>query len=138
MKDVFDSPTISLALLVCDTVITDAATGKKTLVGIFNSVSAVSYPHCIREFYIFCSLTNCEPNTDISVRLTNSEGEQMFDLKGSIRSRSTDETPEVIFGIRNFVVKSEGKYELTLFANEIPIASRFINFTRMAVENNNG
>ena len=34
----------ALALICCDTVITDVPTGKKTLVGLFNSIKVARFP----------------------------------------------------------------------------------------------
>ena len=68
MKDNINAP-ISLGLLVCDTVITDAMTGKKTLVGIWNSLGATKFPHIIPNMNIFASLTNLEGENEVKIKM---------------------------------------------------------------------
>ena len=64
MKDNVNSA-IPLALLVCDTVITDAMTGKKTLVGIFNALGATKFPHIIPNMNIMPCYVYINYYTDI-------------------------------------------------------------------------
>ena len=103
-----------LSLLVCDTVITDAQSGKKTLVGLFNSVGAVRYPYIIPRFFIFASVTNGNGVLNFSVRLKVGNGDTVFDLPGKIPFNTPLDTPEMVFDIQNLVIKAPGTYELQL------------------------
>ena len=128
--DSFETPMV-LSLLVCDTVITDAQSGKKTLVGLFNSVGAVRYPYIIPRFFIFASITNGNGVLNFSVRLKAGNGDTVFDLPGKIPFNTPLDTLEMVFDIQNLVIKAPGTYELQLMYNDVPIASRILTFRQI-------
>ncbi len=127
MKDSIETP-MCLAFLVCDTVITDAQTGKKSLIGIFNGGAASQFPYMIPQFSIFASLTNGEGETELKVVMSATNSEKVFELKGKLPFPNPLESPEVVFAIRNLVINSAGVYELQLFADDVLVASRLITF----------
>ncbi len=120
------SSAIPLALLVCDTVITDAMTGKKTLVGIFNSIGATKFPHIIPNMSIVASLTNLEGDTQVKIKLIAGNDDVVFELPAKVPFKNPFDTPELIFNLQNFRVNSPGTYELQLIAKNDVIASRLI------------
>ena len=130
MKDSFEAP-IALALLVCDSIITDAHTGKKTLVNLFNTVGATKYPHVIPQFYIFASMTNSNGEQDFKIRLQSTNGDTVCELPGKIPFNTPLDAPELIFFIQNLVIKSPGTYDLQIVVNDIPIASRLLTFKQI-------
>lgn len=135
MMDSFETPMV-LSLLVCDTVITDAQSGKKTLVGLFNSVGAARYPHLMPRFFIFASVTNGNGVLNFSVRLKAGNGDTVFDLPGKIPFDTPLDTPEMVFDIQNLVIKTPGTYELELAYNDIPLASRILTFRQIQPKKN--
>ena len=48
---------IPLAMLICDTVIEDKLTGKKSLIGLFNSINAKSVPITHPSLNVYITLT---------------------------------------------------------------------------------
>ena len=124
----------ALALICCDTVITDAPTGKKTLVGLFNSIKVARFPYIIGQFFIFASVTNGMGEVPVSVRLSASDGRELFNLKGSLHCKTPLDAPEVVFQIQNMPFTEEGVFDLELIANERIIASRTltVNLARIS------
>lgn len=123
MKDNSATP---LALLVCDTVITDAMTGKKTLVGIFNSIAAPKFPHVIPQMFVFASLTNLECETEVKIKLIAGNDDVLFELPAKVPFKTPLDTPELFFNLQNFPIKSPGTFELQLLAKDEIIASRLL------------
>lgn len=123
MKDNSATP---LALLVCDTVITDAMTGKKTLVGIFNSIAAPKFPHVIPQMFVFASLTNLEGETEVKIKLIAGNNDVLFELPAKVPFKTPLDTPELFFNLQNFPIKSPGTFELQLLAKDEIIASRLL------------
>ncbi len=117
-----------LAFLACDTVITDIHTGKKSLIGIFNSGASPKFPHAIPQFSIFASLTNGNGEAQLKVLLNAANFEKVFELNGKLNFANPLETPEIVFGIRNLIIKSPGVYELQLLVNDVLVASRTLTF----------
>ena len=130
MKDNFETP-VALALVACDTIITDAQTGKKTLVGLFNSVGASNFPHVIPQFFVFASMTNAEGETEIRVRLQAGNGDAVCDMPGKVNIPTPLDAPEFIFNVQNLQIPAPGTYELQLVANDIPVASRLLTFRQL-------
>ena len=127
MKDNVNSA-IPLALLVCDTVITDAMTGKKTLVGIFNALGATKFPHIIPNMNIFASLTNLEGEVEVKIKMIAGNDDVVFELPAKVPFKNPFETPELFFNLQNFRVNAPGSYELQLIAKDEVIASRLLIF----------
>ena len=130
MYDSFETPMV-LSLIVCDTVITDAQSGKKTLVGLFNSVGAARYPHVLPRFFIFASLANGNGEVEFRIRLKAGNGDTVFDLPGKVPFNTPLDAPEIVFDIQNLAIKSTGSYELQIVHNDIPIASRILTFRQI-------
>lgn len=123
MEDITNSPS-ALALLMCDTVITDAATGKKTLVGVFNSMKVGRLPHVIPQFFVFASITNVRGEIPVNVRLTSVAGDEIFNLSGKVKCSNELASPEMIFHIQNLPMKTTGLFSLELFSGSNFLASR--------------
>ncbi len=127
MNENIDNP-IPLALLVCDTVITDAMTGKKTLVGIFNAIGANKFPHVIPSMNIFASLTNLEGEVEVKIKMIAGNDDVVFELPAKVPFKNPFETPELFFNLQNFRVNAPGTYELQLIAKNQVIATRLLIF----------
>ena len=125
MKDISNSP-IVLALLICDTVITDAMTGKKSLIGIFNSIAVAKFPHIIPQMNIFASLSNLEGEVEVKLKLIAGNEDVVFELPAKVPFKTPLDAPELFFNLQNFKVNSPGTYELQLIAKDEILASRLI------------
>lgn len=125
MNDNSNSAT-PLALLLCDTVITDAMTGKKTLVGIFNSIGATKFPHIVPQINVFASLTNLEGETEVKIRLIAGNNNVVFDLPAKVPFKNPLDAPELVFNLQNLKFPSPGAFELQLLAGEKVAASRLL------------
>ncbi len=115
-----------LALLLCDTVITDAMTGKKTLVGIFNSIGASKFPHIVPQINVFASLTNIEGETEVKIRLIAGNNNVVFDLPAKVPFKNPLDAPELVFNLQNLKFPSPGAFELQLLAGGKVAASRLL------------
>ena len=90
----------SLALIICDAVIDDRETHKKTLVGIFNNVNAEKVPFRHPELHVFISLT--DGNGAYRARLEcrhRQSNEKVFELMGDIKFEDPNQVIELNFAI---------------------------------------
>ena len=46
-----------LAMVICDTVIDDRISGKKSLIGLFDAIATTHLPCTVNELYVFLALT---------------------------------------------------------------------------------
>lgn len=133
MKDNL-SDAVPLALIVCDTVITDAATGKKTLVGIFNAIGAQKFPHVVPQLSIFASLTNLEGETEIKIRMIAGNSATVLELPAKVPFRNLLDAPEIVFNLQNLRFPAPGTFELQLLARDEVIASRLLVVSEMKAQ----
>ncbi len=61
-----------LSLVVCDQIITDRLTGKQSLIGMFSTINAFSFPAVHGQLCVFCSLTDGHGETPLTIRFVDS------------------------------------------------------------------
>lgn len=108
------------AMLICDQVITEVGTNKKSLIGVFEIINVRDFP-CMHPFLA------------VYVKLTDAKGEYKFklelvDLKENliigrgemikpIKIEDPRKTYELVFNLNGLLFEHEGEYEFRLFAN---------------------
>jgi hypothetical protein len=110
-------PTV-LAMLLCDQVIIDEPTKKKSLIGIFDNINAFQFPVAL-NVAIYVKLTDGEGEYRFRFRVVKLKGEAVManlDIKGKIQSRL--EPSEIAANLVGFIVPEPGKYEIQFFAND--------------------
>lgn len=106
-----------VAMLVCDQVIMEYGTGKKSLIGIFENINAAVFPAPTR-LGIYAKLVDAEGDYKFLLRLVNLKDESkvaeiLADGKGIRREGAA----ELILNA-GLVFPEPGKYELQLYAND--------------------
>lgn len=118
---------IALAMVICDTVIEDKKTGKKSLIGLFNSVSSDKVPCIHPRLNVFISLT--EGNGDYTGKLKciyADEGKPLAEISGPVVFTSPHQIIELNFEIRGVPLPKYGNYRFEFFCNdEMLIARKF-------------
>jgi hypothetical protein len=121
-----------LAILLCDTCITDAATSKKTLIGLFDRFLYTELPITPPGFTLYAKLTDMDGQYAMRIDLVNLEDEQRLasftlDLQAS-QNRLGIYDLLVMFPAR-LQFDRPGRYEFQLYADEI-----FVGRTTVTVE----
>lgn len=123
---------LSLAMSICDTIIDDRLTGKKSLIGIFNNIAAVDFPCRHQALYVYCVMTEGIGQYEGSLKCTHLQsGKSIISLNGPIQFTHPLATVEFIFEIKNMTFEQEGTYLFELFCDNQPIISRKINVTKI-------
>lgn len=119
------SPPIGLAIIICDTVIADQKTGKKSLIGIFNRIWAQSFPAPHPELHIFISLTNGHGHYKCSLQCLNeSNGQIISKAEGDIDFEDPRQVIEADFNLRGLVFPAPGQYSFEFLCNGNPLLHR--------------
>lgn len=110
-----------LALLLCDQVITDAETNKKSLIGVFENINAPNFPVQVPSMALYAKLADAEGMYDLKVRVVRLRDES---LVGEIELKSAEtkdhlQPVDLVLKINGLLFPEPGKYEFQLFANEI-------------------
>jgi hypothetical protein len=122
-----DKP-IGIALIICDRVITDAATHEKTLVSTFNQIFAPSLPCVHPRMTIFVSVTNGRGTTDTEIKCINEseQSETVFGMKGAIPFTDPNQVVEMSFQFNNVTFVTPGLHCIEfLCSGELILQSRF-------------
>jgi hypothetical protein len=107
------------ALLVCDMVIDDKATNKKSLIGTFTHIWAQAFPCMHYKMGVYFCLTDAEGPYDMVLRLVSSENESPI-VEAGLSVRIPDRLAISDFGVNIAVVQfpCPGRYEFQLYANK--------------------
>lgn len=109
-----------LAILMCDQVIIDAATSKKTLVGLFDHIGASQFP-AMQPVGFYARLTDLEGEYTFVIRVVNlTDGEKRV---GELRTPPIKQPDRLAFlelalNLPPVPFPQPGQYEFQLYANE--------------------
>ena len=114
----FIKPSIH-AFLVCDTIIIDSLTGKKSIIGAFTHLWAQKFPCQHPQVGVYFSLTDAEGKYDFEIQLFYLDQDQLVG-KGSLPSIEIPNrlaTQDFGVNIPYLVFPGPGKYEFRLYAD---------------------
>ncbi len=106
-----------LAALLCDSIITEAQTGKKTLIGIFENVFVRSFP-VAHQLAIYLKITDAEGPYQFRVDYVDLGADQILDRQeiGELTIPSRLQTGDIVVNIA-VPIPSPGSYEFRFYAN---------------------
>lgn len=122
------------AFLVCDKVIQDAQTGKKSLIGIFHEIKASTFPTVHQELWIYANLTDAHGHYVFEIRFVNvSDGGRVVgnSQPSPITIPGPLQTTELSALLHRVGLPSEGTYEFQLIANGELAATKAIRVARV-------
>lgn len=127
-----------LAILLCDQVILEQGTGKKTLVGIFEDINSPGEPIPHRVGF-FARMTDLEGSYNFAIKVVRIAPEGEVVVAGgqlSLPQAITDRLANVDLALNvPAVFPKFGKYEFQLFANDMYIGRAVLNCRKLGVTN---
>lgn len=114
-----------LAIVVCDQIIEDKVTNKKSLIGIFNSIAGVNYPCRHGSVCVFVSLTEGRGNYDARLRIVNEETSAVVtEVKGQIQLPEVNVVAELAFSFLGLEFPEPGLYSIEFYCDDALILER--------------
>ncbi len=116
------------AFLVCDQIIHDAQTGKKSLIGVFHELRAERFPAVHPVLWIYANLTDARGRYTFEIRFVDMERNNVLG-KGTPPEISIPgplQTTELSAQLRNIQLPAPGTYEFHLLVNDDLIATKAI------------
>jgi hypothetical protein len=112
-------------MLLCDHTIREHGTGKVSLIGIFENISAPRFPVVHRALSVYAKLVDAEGDYALRLELVRLEDGHVV-AQGTLRATFADRmTPaELIFALENLGLERPGRYEFRLHANERFVAGK--------------
>ena len=102
---------LGLALHVCDEVIEDAKTGKKSLIGLFNRIVSARFPCVHPKMHVFVSITGGRGRQQAELRCVNhSTHAVLLSTRGEISFANPNAVIDVNFHLTNVKFPEPGTY----------------------------
>jgi hypothetical protein len=114
-----------LAMVLCDQVITDVETNKKSLIGLFDQVETLALPCVLHALHVYLSLTDGHGPLRLALScVTVDEGEELFRGETSVSFADPLEVVELHFTFPNARFPRVGEYRFQLSAGALVLRER--------------
>lgn len=111
-------PTL-VTLLICDQVIDDRLTNKKSAIGLFNAVLVRRFPATIQQMVVMAALTEIQSQADVELRLVrDSDNETLFQAQELVRAPSPLATVDLLFALQGIQIPAAGQYGIELLSRQ--------------------
>ena len=127
MNDPTRRPVVK-AFLVCDTIIHDAQTNKRSLIGVFHDLGSTQFPAVHPNLWIYANLTDAKGKYEFEFRLLDVTRNALVGgaKPPPIEIGDPRQTAEFSAQLRNLTLPAAGIYEFHLLANNELIATKAI------------
>ena len=108
------------AMLICDYVITERGTNKKSLIGVFENIGAATFPCTHFAMSVYVKLTDAQGSYKFRldlVSLTDDKTIGQSEMPHEVHVPSPLVAHELVFNLRGVRFMHSGEYEFRIFAN---------------------
>jgi hypothetical protein len=121
-----NNPTPSgLAIVVCDQIIEDKATSKKSLIGIFNNIASQTFPCRHPQISVFVSVTEGRGTYRAKMRIVNEETQApVTEVQGQIQLPEVNLVAELVFNFIGLEFPAPGLYAIEFYCDDALILER--------------
>lgn len=119
-KNIIPNPAIE-AMLLCDNVITEEGTRKKSLIGVFENISTFELPCSHYQLSVYVKFTDACGKYDFNLELVNLRKNKIIGkgrLPKPLNVPDKNRSYQLVFNLIGLVFPNEGKYEFRIFAND--------------------
>jgi hypothetical protein len=116
---------VGLAIVVCDQIIEDKTTNKKSLVGIFNNIASQTFPCRHPQLSVFVSLTEGHGSYQARARISNDEtGKVITEVTGQIQFPDVNLVAELAFNFMGLEFPTPGLYSIEFYCDDSLVLER--------------
>lgn len=118
-----DHPSIAapslVSLLVCDQVIDDKLSNKKSAIGLFNSVLVPAVPTRIHQLAVMATLTEISGRTPLQLRLMRDEDNNvLMHTNGHVDAPNPLAMVDLVFAMQGVPIAKAGQYAFELLSRD--------------------
>lgn len=111
------SPSL-VSLLICDQVIDDRMTNKKSAIGLFNSVLVASVPTRLHQLAVMATLTEITGRTPLRLRLMRDENNAvLMETRGHVEAPNPLAIVDLVFAMQGVPIAHTGQYAFELLTD---------------------
>jgi hypothetical protein len=123
---------LGLAIVVCDQIIEDKHTNKKSLIGIFNQIATNSFPCRHPKMCVFVSLTEGRGSCAARLRIAHEQRQDaVAEVKGQIHFPDIHAVVELNFDLVGLVFPQPGLYAIEFYCDDALILERRFHVIQM-------
>jgi len=112
---------MGLALILCDTIIEDRATGKKSLIGLFSQIHAPKLPCIHQSMMMLVSVTGGQGAYPCEIVCEHPQLEQpVFKLDCALKFENPFQVLDMVFQLKAVRFPLAGKYEIKVIIDGVP------------------
>ena len=116
---------MGLALVLCDTIIEDRTTGKKSLIGMFDRLASSNFPCVHPHLAILVSLTSGKGKYPCKITCTHVESDAIaFQGEGEIELTHPHQVVDIAFNFHGVKFPKPGIYNLQFLVDDFPVMTR--------------
>jgi hypothetical protein len=107
------------AMLICDNIITEALSGKKSLIGVFEKIGAQKFPFTHFSLGLYVNFTDALGKYEFKLELFDVEKQEAIATAKIPEANISDKlgTGELVFNLKGLKFSHPGRYEFRIFAN---------------------
>lgn len=119
-----------LAIVVCDQIIEDKLTSKKSLIGIFNNIASHQFPCRHPQISVFVSLTEGRGQCQARLRIVHQESDAaVADVNGQIQFPDVNAVVELVFNLVGLTFPEPGLYAIEFYCDDALVLERRFHVT---------
>lgn len=120
-------------MLVCDSIITEAQTNKKTLVGVFDTWHVPQTPFTIGPFWVYIKMTDATGKYIFRLKLVVLDNEKVVAeaVTREVEIKDRLSAFEIPLPMPPIPIPEFGGYELQIYANDVYVGRSVVNVQRI-------
>jgi hypothetical protein len=122
-----------LAMILCDLIITDVESNKKSLIGLFDRVETATVPCVVNELHLYLSLTDGHGRLPVAIAcISVDEGEELFRGQAEVEFADPLQVVELHFVFPNAQFPRPGEYRFQFLTDGVLLRERkfFVTYPR--------
>ncbi|RMF78302.1 MAG: hypothetical protein D6744_10250 [Planctomycetota bacterium] len=123
-------PTL-ISLLLCDQVIDDRMTNKKSAIGLFNTIVVNSTPARLPHLAVMATLTEIGSRTPLELRLvSDADNDTLISTHGAVEAPNPLAMVDLVFAMQGVQIPRPGQYAFELHAGDHILGRRRFHVLR--------
>jgi hypothetical protein len=118
------APTL-VSFLICDQVIDDKLSNKKSAIGIFNTIIVPKVPAVIHQMAILVSVTEIAGRVELEIRLVrDTDNVVLFSGKGNVEAPDPLAIVDLLFAMQGLKIPEAGQYAFEILSGAALLGRR--------------
>jgi hypothetical protein len=114
-----------LAMILCDLIITDVESNKKSLIGLFDRVESAAMPCVVNELHVYLSLTDGHGSLPVAIAcVAVDEGEELFRGHAEVEFADPLQVVELHFVFPSAQFPRPGEYRFQFLTDDVVLLER--------------